>query len=99
MPAGPSNVASYDAIAPPQRFAAAPQAAPEPPKIFYKTHLRADEINYLPEDALKEGLGMVEALKANLKKLELGSKLRKDVWMREIDRWVYARYLVRNARC
>lgn len=34
---------------------------------------------------------MVKALSANIKKLELGSKMRQDVWLREIERWALAR--------
>lgn len=55
---------------------------------LYTIYTSAAEIPYLPEDALKEGVGMVHALKASINKLELGSKLRKDVWLREIDRFV-----------
>lgn len=45
----------------------------------------AAEISYLPEDALKEGFGMVKAIKESLKQLELGSQLRREVWDREIS--------------
>ncbi|KAG5637833.1 hypothetical protein H0H81_003038 [Sphagnurus paluster] len=44
-----------------------------------------DEIQYNPEESLKEGLGMVKSIKASLKNLQLGSKLRQDVWMRELE--------------
>lgn len=54
---------------------------------LYTVYNSAAEIPYRPEDALKEGVGMVNTLKASIKKLELGSKLRKDVWLREIDRF------------
>ncbi|KAI0069058.1 hypothetical protein BV25DRAFT_1817993 [Artomyces pyxidatus] len=43
------------------------------------------DIAYNPEDALKEGLSMVKGIKNTVKKLELGSKLRKEVWMREVE--------------
>lgn len=69
----------------PPQDAYAPEPAPEPQTVFYGKHYSAEEIQYAPEDALKEGLGMVKALKASVDKLELGSKLRKDVWMREIE--------------
>ncbi|THG92694.1 hypothetical protein EW026_g8299, partial [Hermanssonia centrifuga] len=49
---------------------------------FYQSE---DDITYVPEDALKQGLGMVKSMKHNIKRLELGSKLRKDVWLREIE--------------
>lgn len=46
----------------------------------------ASEISYIPEDALKEGFGMVKAIKETLKQLELGSQLRREVWDREISK-------------
>lgn len=58
----------------------------------YTVYGSVDDINYEPEEAMKQGLGMVKALDANIKKLELGSKLRKDVWLREIERYVYAAF-------
>lgn len=61
--------------------------APEEPKPrLYKVYQSATDIPYQPENALKEGLGMVKTLKSNVKTLELGSKLRKDVWLREIEK-------------
>ncbi|KAI0786384.1 hypothetical protein C8Q75DRAFT_771545 [Abortiporus biennis] len=51
----------------------------------YTVYQDANDIDYQPETALKEGLAMVKAMKTNIKKLELGSKLRKDVWLREIE--------------
>jgi hypothetical protein len=54
---------------------------------LYAIYNSAVDVPYQPEDALKEGLGMVKTLKANIKKLELGSKLRQDVWLREIERY------------
>lgn len=59
----------------------------EPQRPLYRVYNSADDIKYLPEDALNEGLSMVKTIKANIKKLELGSKLRKDVWLREIERY------------
>ncbi|OAX43900.1 hypothetical protein K503DRAFT_846915 [Rhizopogon vinicolor AM-OR11-026] len=52
---------------------------------LYRRYDSVDDIAYTPESALHEGLGMVKTLKAGIDKLELGSKLRKDVWLREID--------------
>lgn len=46
---------------------------------------RADDIDYSPEKAMAQGLSMVKVLADHVGKLELGSKLRKDVWMREVD--------------
>ncbi|EMD41072.1 hypothetical protein CERSUDRAFT_63001 [Gelatoporia subvermispora B] len=52
---------------------------------LYKLYRFAEEIDYLPEEALKEGLKMVRAIKTNVKKIDMGSKLRRDVWEREIE--------------
>ncbi|KAL5530325.1 hypothetical protein ACEPAF_6582 [Sanghuangporus sanghuang] len=43
------------------------------------------DIAYSPEQFLKEGVNMVNAIKAHVKRLGIGSKLRKDVWLREIS--------------
>lgn len=67
-----------------------PPAAP-PFRKLYQIFDKYEDIEYVPENALKNGLNMVATLKDSLKKLELGSKLRKDVWMREIEE--YARRL------
>jgi hypothetical protein len=56
--------------------------------MLFRLYDTANDIVYTPEGALQEGLGMVKTLKAGIDKLELGSKLRKDVWLREIDRCV-----------
>ncbi|KAF8974240.1 hypothetical protein BDZ97DRAFT_1945601 [Flammula alnicola] len=53
------------------------------PKLF-AVYSSAAEISYVPEDALKAGLGMTKTIKESLKKLELGSKLRQEVWDREL---------------
>lgn len=45
----------------------------------------AEDIDYLPEDALEEGLKMVKAIKSCVKKIDK-SKLRREVWEREIER-------------
>ncbi|KAH8118439.1 hypothetical protein DFH11DRAFT_1849817 [Phellopilus nigrolimitatus] len=50
----------------------------------YAKYESADQIRYTPENCLKEGVNMVKNIKAHIKHLELGSKLRKDVWLREI---------------
>jgi len=55
---------------------------------FFTVYDDAATITHTPEDALKEGLGMVKAIKESLKKLELGSKLRQEVWDREIGKSV-----------
>ncbi|KZT13003.1 uncharacterized protein LAESUDRAFT_719309 [Laetiporus sulphureus 93-53] len=68
------------------RAAPTQAAVAAPAKPLYTIYNAADEIEYLPERALKECLQMVTTIKTNIKKLELGSKLRKDVWLREIER-------------
>lgn len=71
------------------RDATIPDAPPQEPKAsLYRRFESATEITYQPENALKEGLGMVKALKGKVKTLELGSKLRKEVWLREVERSV-----------
>ncbi|PIL36747.1 hypothetical protein GSI_00436 [Ganoderma sinense ZZ0214-1] len=67
-----------------EKMAVQPQPPP-PPKSYYKVYEKADDISYVPEDALKEGLGMVRALKASIKTIDLGSKMRQDVWAAEIE--------------
>ncbi|KAF8897466.1 hypothetical protein BD779DRAFT_1432811 [Infundibulicybe gibba] len=59
---------------------------PEPPQpVSHNIYNSAVEIAYSPEGALGEGIKMVKTIKACLKTLKLGSKLRQDVWMREIE--------------
>ena len=65
-----------------------PGVPEEPKPSLYTVYNSAAKISYQPEDALKEGVGMVHTLKASIKQLELGSKLRKDVWLHEIERFV-----------
>ncbi|OBZ71963.1 hypothetical protein A0H81_08301 [Grifola frondosa] len=70
-------------------YVAVAQAKPsvsEPPRKLYNVYTTAEDIQYLPESALKDGLGMVKTLKSSIKKLELGSKLRRDVWLHKIER-------------
>lgn len=56
---------------------------------FFTVYEDASEITYVPEDALKEGLGMIKTIKQSLSKLELSSKLRAEVWDREITKFVH----------
>jgi hypothetical protein len=56
---------------------------------FFTVHEDSSEITYVPEDALKEGLGMIKTIKQTLTKLELSSKLRAEVWDREITKFVH----------
>lgn len=61
------------------------QMQPSVAESSFAIHHSAADIRYQPEDALKEGLAMVKTLKTNIKKLSLGSRLREDVWLREIE--------------
>ena len=61
--------------------------APKP--SYFTVYGSADGISYTPEDVLKEGAGMVKALKTGLEELGLGGhELRDEVWQREIERCV-----------
>lgn len=66
----------------------APQVQPVQELATYSRHVFVHELDYTPEAALKEGAKMVQTIRDNIKKLELGSKLRQDVWMREVERYV-----------
>ncbi|KAG5641399.1 hypothetical protein DXG03_005335 [Asterophora parasitica] len=57
----------------------------DPKLSLFTVYGSADEIQYVPEESLKEGLRMVKSIKSSLKHLQLGSKLRQDVWMRELE--------------
>ncbi|KAF9006452.1 hypothetical protein BDQ17DRAFT_284172 [Cyathus striatus] len=60
-------------------------AAEQETTPFYDVFDNAKDIIYAPEDAIKQGVGMVKSIKAGLKCLKLGSKLRHEVWMSEIS--------------
>lgn len=62
----------------------------------FAIHQTAEEIAYSPEEAFKEGLAMVKELQANIEQLALGSTLRKDVWLREIAR--YISFIINNVK-
>jgi hypothetical protein len=64
--------------------------------IFFTIHEDASEITHIPEDALKEGLGMVKTIKQTLTKLELNSKLRAEVWDRELTKFVHRYFYTDN---
>ncbi|KAK0206486.1 Dynamin family-domain-containing protein [Desarmillaria ectypa] len=55
------------------------------PAMLYSVYNSASDIPYSPEGALQEGLGMVRSIQQKLEKLQLGSKLRQDVWYRELE--------------
>lgn len=61
-------------------------APPTSEPALFATFESATEIDYSPEASLRQGLGMVNALKSTVKTLKLGSKLRVDVWDRELKR-------------
>jgi hypothetical protein len=70
---------------PPQQRDQNHQEQPENVRpIHFTVYESSDDIVHTPEAAFKQGLGMVKVIKESLKKLELGSKLRRDVWDREI---------------
>ncbi|KAI0829426.1 hypothetical protein BC628DRAFT_1501297 [Trametes gibbosa] len=54
------------------------------PCNYFKKYQSISEIDYVHEEALKEGLGMVKTIKINLKSLNVDSKMRQEVWMKEI---------------
>lgn len=60
----------------------------EPRQPLFTIHENVEQIIYEPEDALKEGLGMVKTLKSSLREKVKLSKLREEVWLREIERFV-----------
>ena len=75
----------------------APQSESKPPlneqngavsasREFFKKYESVEDILYAPEEALKEGLGMVKTIKMCLKSLDVGSKMRQEVWMNEIKK-------------
>ena len=64
------------------------QAQPFVDQPTFLMHQTAAEIAYRPEGALSQGVAMVKALEFTVKKLDLGSRLRKEVWQREIDKYV-----------
>lgn len=61
------------------------------PPTFVK-YTSAAEITYTPENALTTGTSMVEEVKALVEKLELGSKMRKTVYVKDIDKSVFSSF-------
>jgi hypothetical protein len=59
-----------------------------PRDVQYTIYSGSKDIVYTPEASLKEGLAMVKTLEGNIQSLKLGSKLREDVWKRELSRQV-----------
>lgn len=68
-----------------------PQIQPEPnrpllPNATHKIYDSAEDIDYTPENALAEGVQMAKTIGSYLNQIDLGSQLRKDVWLREVER-------------
>ncbi|KAG6874834.1 hypothetical protein C0992_006355 [Termitomyces sp. T32_za158] len=57
----------------------------ESTRRFFTFYDSATEIDFSPEEALKEGSGMVSSIKSSLEHLQFGNKLRQEVWMRELE--------------
>lgn len=55
---------------------------------LFNEYTSANEINYSPENALKQGLKMIQTLKSRMKLMKLSSKMREEVWAREIAKSV-----------
>ncbi|KAI3612523.1 hypothetical protein WG66_009883 [Moniliophthora roreri] len=60
--------------------------APLPFQPTFKVFQSSAEISYDPEDALKEGVEMARSIKRAMESIQLGSKLRQQVWGRELDK-------------
>ena len=54
---------------------------PNAEEVEYK---EAEDVEYSPEGALKMGLYRVKGLFASLRRAELGTELRKEVWMESL---------------
>ena len=85
MPASPRKFTKTDSFAE-LKMRPRPSADFRAAADTFDKHASADEIDYTPENALKAGLSYVKVIDKNVKRLELGSKMRKDVWLREIAR-------------
>lgn len=84
---GPSSSGSFrDAT---KREETEALVAVEPILPKFKVYASVSDITYAPETALKEGILMVNTIEEGLKRLELGSKLRQEVWDREMQKCVY----------
>jgi hypothetical protein len=59
-------------------------SAPAVDKVGFKLYDSASDIPYTPEHALQQGLQMVKTMNKIIDDLQIGSKLRKEVWLREI---------------
>lgn len=66
----------------------APLLTTEEHQPSYTVFQSASDVPYLPENVFKEGVSMVKTIKEDIKKLQIGSNLRKDVWLKEIEKSV-----------
>lgn len=80
---GPQAISSHAHI---QTFTSQ-YIAPAPP--LFKEYKTVDEIEYTPENALSEGTKIIQTLKSRISLMNLGSKLRQEVWARDITECVY----------
>ncbi|KZT43419.1 hypothetical protein SISSUDRAFT_693111 [Sistotremastrum suecicum HHB10207 ss-3] len=62
-----------------------PGASAIPKVPSYTVYTNAQDIEYTPENALQNGVGMVQDLATLVKKIELGKGRRAQTWYREID--------------
>ncbi|KAG9038318.1 hypothetical protein FRB95_001730 [Tulasnella sp. JGI-2019a] len=51
----------------------------------YVKYDNANAIEYTPEAALSSGKAMIDVIKERIRTLEIGSKLRKEVWKKDLD--------------
>jgi hypothetical protein len=63
---------------------------------IYTRHSSASEIAYNTDDALQQGHAMVKTIQDAIKKIVLGSKLREEVWDREMQRCAISRLIGRR---
>lgn len=60
------------------------QSMNPPPVPLYTRYASVQDITYTPEIALQQGLAMVKAIQKEVLPLELGTRMRKEVWLREV---------------
>jgi hypothetical protein len=61
----------------------------QPSQPILKIYNDALDIVYTPEAALEQGLAMVNLAKKSISTLHVGSKMRQEVWLRDIKRCVF----------
>jgi hypothetical protein len=67
------------------------------PRETHHIYKSVGEIDYTPENALAEGVQMAKTIGLYLKQIDLGSQLRKDVWLREVEKYAFISLWMRNA--